>query len=120
MADRRRAFGLAELLVALAVLIPVLVVTTGMFPYYHLINYRSRCLAQAALVAQAETERLRAFAQTDLSSQNSQRQVPGDRVDFTVTCRVARAGSDRLRRVEVTVAWTDQAYRVVTMMEARP
>jgi hypothetical protein len=104
--------------VALAVLIPVLVVTTGMFPYYHLINYRSRCLAQAALVAQAETERLRSVARTDLA--NSQRPVRGDRVDFTVTSRVARAGSNRLHRAEVTVSWSDQAYRVVTLLETGP
>lgn len=114
----RRGFGLAEFLVALAILIPVLVVTTGMFPYYHLINYRARCIAQAALLAQAETERLRALPETGLV--DSTRSVTGDRVQYTVASKILPTDGARLKRVEVDVTWIDQHYRVVTLIEVRP
>lgn len=115
---RRRGFGLAELLVALAILIPVLVVTTGMFPYCHLVNYKARCISQAALLAQAETERLRSLAETALV--DSTRKVNGDRVEFTVTTKITATSGARLKKAEVDVAWTDQHYRVVTLIEVKP
>jgi hypothetical protein len=114
----RRGFGLAEFLVALAILIPVLVVTTGMFPYCHLVNYKARCISQAALVAQAETERLRNLSETTLA--DSTRTVNGDRVEFTVTSRITATGGARLKRAEVDVAWSDQHYKVVTLIEVKP
>lgn len=115
---RSRGFGLAEFLVALAILIPVLVITTGMFPYCHLVNYKARCISQAALVAQAETERLRTLSDADLV--DSTRSVSGDRVEFTVTTDITPTGAARLRRAEVDVAWIDQNYRVVTLIEVKP
>ncbi len=115
---RSKGFGLAEFLVALAILIPVLVITTGMFPYCHLVNYKARCISQAALLAQAETERLRNLTETTLVS--GTRTVAGDRVEFTVSTKITPTGAARLRKAEVDVAWIDQHYQVVTLIELKP
>ncbi|MEW6283642.1 MAG: hypothetical protein AB1758_33835 [Candidatus Eremiobacterota bacterium] len=104
--SRRSRWGhsLAELVVALGVLIPVLIVTTGLFPYVHLANRQARSLVHATDLARSQFERLRGTPFDDLVSGNSVTRV--DRVEFLISTRVEPGPADDLRRVTVTVTWT--------------
>lgn len=110
-----RGLTLSEILVALAVLIPVAVVTVGVFPYAHMVDRRAWALSHAEDVARSQLEEIRA--------------TPWDRLPVTRSFEETRDGTefqgalsvspvpglseDLARRVTVTVTWrTGRAERL--------
>lgn len=104
---RRLAFSLAEVLVAVAVLVPVVVVTLGILPYSHLIDRRAWSMALAEDVALAQMEEARATDFDALPASRSFRETrDGLELEGEVTCRAVDAGPPvLLKHLTVTVRW---------------
>lgn len=119
----RRGLALSELLVALAVLLPVAVVTVGIFPYAHTIDRRAWALSQAEDVARSQLERLRASEWDKLRPSWSLREIREQR-EFQVEVRLADlpgVSPDLARRAEVTVTWRvrpnqDESVHLATIL----
>lgn len=105
--DWRRGLTLSEILVAMAVLIPVAVVTVGMFPYAHMVDRRAWALSQAEDVGRSRLERVRTIAWDRLpASETFTETRDGTEFQGVLTLSPAPGLSpDLARRVTVTISW---------------
>lgn len=104
---RRRGLTLSEIVVAMAVLIPVVVVTAGMFPYAHMVDRRAWALSHAEDVGRSRLERVRATAWDRLPATETFTETR-DGTEFQGVLTLAPApglSPDLARRVTVTVTW---------------
>lgn len=109
----RRGSTLAELLAALMILAPVLVVVVGLFPYAHSINRRAWALGTAQELARTRMEQLRREPEA------GRQKATLDNTEFTVTSRVEPYAGLELERCSVEVRWNDaDRFELVSLVEA--
>jgi hypothetical protein len=99
--------GLAEVLVALGVIVPVIVVAVGIFPFSWLVGQQASSLSFAQDVAAARIESARATAFDEIASSRAEvvRDTRGN--DYQCVTTATPQGS-MLKRLTVTVTWTDK------------
>lgn len=103
---RPGGFGLAELMVSVAVIIPVALVAVGIFPFSWLVNAQASHVAFAHDVARTAMESVRAADFDDVPA--SRTTTARDTRGFDYTCvTTATARGTQLKDVTVTVSWTD-------------
>lgn len=108
----RRGSTLAELLAALMVLAPVLVVVVGLFPYAHSINRRAWALGTAQELARSRMEQLRRHPVATTAKSTL------DGTEFTVTARFEPYRGLELQQCSVEVRWNDdERYQLVGLAE---
>jgi hypothetical protein len=109
---RRRAFGLAELLVSLGVVVPVAMVAVGIFPFGWLVNQQSICLDAAHDVARSQLEATRTidFDSIPASQSGCVRDPRGTDYNYTVVAASYGPVTNPLMRkqITVTVTWNDR------------
>lgn len=114
---RTRGVALSELLVAVAVLIPVAVVTVGLFPYAHMVDRRAWALSQAENAARSRLEALRAMDFEDLPAVEASQETR-DGFDYRVEVTTSPE-SDLVRRASVVVRWNtgrEEEYRLDSLL----
>jgi Tfp pilus assembly protein PilV len=105
----RRAFSLAELLVALTVLIPIMLVLLGVFPFAYGMNQKAGELIEMQEIARDRVERLRATPFGDLAS-STENLILGNtpvRVTVTVTDFPAGQTTVRQKKADVALDWSN-------------
>lgn len=109
----RRGSTLAELLAALMILAPVLVVVVGLFPYAHSINRRAWALGTAQELARSRMEQLR--RDPEAGSQKTTL----EHTEFTITSTVQPYAGLELEQCSVEVRWNDaERYQLVGLVAA--
>lgn len=104
----RRPGGLSllEVITAVAVMVPIVVVVAGILPFFRLTSDRAWTLACACDIAHEQLERVRnsAFdAVLTTTAQNEDRN--GTRYSWTVDVAAFEAPTAQRKRVVVTVSW---------------
>lgn len=103
MTPRRRASVLAEVLVCLGTLVPVMLIAVGLFPYAYLIGDSSDRVELARGLAESDLATARATPFDELEPASRTEHRGG--TEFTVQRQVADL-SPLEKRVTVEVAWT--------------
>ena len=101
MRRSRLAFLTAELLVSLTVLIPIMLVLIGVFPFAYGMEHKAADFLEAQEVARDELELLRAMPIKDVASESHK--VTRGRLQLQVSRVVS--GEGRLKRVDLDIRW---------------
>ncbi|HXE73520.1 MAG TPA: hypothetical protein VNO81_12745 [Candidatus Nitrosotenuis sp.] len=125
MPRRWPGFSLGEVLIALAVLVPVIVVTMGMFPFSHAIDRRAWAIAQAEDLARTHLERARA---QEFDSVPEAYDFTEQRDGLTFTGRFTSRDYDpgspsRLKKISVLVTWRlgrSEQFQLDSLVARRP
>jgi len=98
------AFLTGELLVSLTVLVPIILVLIGVFPFAYGMDHKAADFIEAQEVARDELEQLRALPFEDVVSKDSTVQRGG--LELRVSRIVSTLpGDTRTRRVDLDVQW---------------
>lgn len=114
----RLAFLTGELLVSLTVLIPIMLVLIGVFPFAYGMDHKAADFSEAQEVAKDQLETLRATPFKDVASSSSV-QTRGNlelKVQVTVTPWPAGQPVVRQKRVDVQVFWRTEKMLLTTYL----
>jgi prepilin-type N-terminal cleavage/methylation domain-containing protein len=112
---RIRGFSLIEILIALAVLVPVVVVAAGVLPFYRASSSRAWTQVDASDIAREQMERARGVTFDDLASLENQVETRNGTV-YKWSMAVTPLGSPALRkRVVVDVEWDNPKAQSLAM-----
>ena len=114
----RLAFLTGELLVSLTVLIPVMLVLIGVFPFAYGMDHKAANFSEAQEVGKDQLEILRARAFDDVTSYSST-QTRGNlelKVQVTVTPWPAGQPVVRQKRVDLRVFWRADKMLLTTYL----
>lgn len=119
---KRSAFSLIEVLVAATVLVPLMLVLLGIFPFAYGMNHKAAELTDVQEVARDQLEQLR--AQDFDSLADSQIQLSRDTLQLNVSVHVEAyptgQATVRQKRADVLVSWRDsrgpQSYKLSTLL----
>lgn len=105
------AFLTGELLVSLTVLIPIMLVLVGVFPFAYSMDHKAADFLEAQEVARDELEQARGMPFKDLTSE--EKTVTRGRLSLKVSRAVLTDG--RVKRVELDVRWrSGEHFRLVS------
>lgn len=115
---RRRGATLVELVVAFGILVPIVVVALGIFPFSHVLNRQAWALAAAYDIALTRIEDARG-QDFDSLVPSSTTQEEREGIVYTCTTTVSAYGVSvnpvRLKKVTVVVSWTDKHAEQIRM-----
>ena len=106
-------FSLAEILVAFGVIVPVIMVAIGIFPFSHLLNHQAADLANGWDLARSQLEVAR-NTQFDAIPPSAQGGSTVDGTEFTWQLTSAAQGVQNpvtLKKISVVVSWKIQQSR---------
>lgn len=118
----RKAFSLGELLVALTVLIPIMLVLLGVFPFAYGMNQKAGELIDVQELARDRVERLRATPFADLVSYTETIERGKTQLQLTVTVSdfPPGQGTVRQKKADVVLDWRDgrgpQHFEIATLL----
>ena len=101
------AFSLVEVIVAIGVLVPVIIVALGIFPFSHIINHRCWDIVAASDLAQQQLEQLRSTSFDKLPATGTATSTQ-EGVDFQCNVTVVPYGAPSpllLKKATARVTW---------------
>lgn len=114
----RRGFLTGELLVSLTVLIPVMLVLIGVFPFAYSMDHRAADFIQAQEIARDQLESLRARPFADVSGYASTLRRGSVDYKLVVTVESWPPGQNpvRQKRVGVSVNWRAEHFLLSSLL----
>ena len=107
-----------ELLVCLTVLVPIILVLIGVFPFAYAMDHKAADFIEAQEVARDQLETLRARPFDEVSSFSTP--IRRGKLDLTATATVDDWPSGqnpvRQKRVQLQVSWRGEHYRVTAYL----
>lgn len=99
----RLAFLTGELLVSLTVLVPVILVLIGVFPFAYGMDHKATDFIEAQEIARDELEKMRALPFDDVVSGSFS--VTRGRLELKVSRAVTATPEKRMKQVDLDVQW---------------